>query len=412
MITLPANAQLYTPELINKGAFFASGALLQDYDSDGDLDIVVIRKRDLPALGGIEWLENDETGRFPRHELVDDLLEPAHFAAGDLDADGDQDYVVADKGTDGTNGELVVYERLDDGTYSRQALFESEPFDQVALADFNGDDNLDIVAVAFGLDSLYAWFNQGDLNFTQTPINLNVNQLRVVEAADVDSDGDVDILVNDMLLKNNGSGDFSETQELFTDTGFPSAGRDFAVVDLDNNGSLDIVTFRTSGLGGLYVLDGSNGFTHSFIERDGIDLGGSIIVSDLDGNGLNDIIRQNFGDEYVAVLYQDAAMSFRREVIEANWDSEVRGSQMVLGDLDADGDDDLIFAEDGNVDGDISWFENIDGTLHRHYLYAEIKAARRSLLGDMDNDGDLDIVIAAGNSQGSIGIQRTRDCLV
>ena len=397
----PGYAQTYEATLVNKGALFASGALLQDYDNDGDLDIVIIRKRDSGFPGGIEWLENDEEGGFPRHELVNDLLEPGHIESGDMDEDGDIDYVVADKGTDGTNGELALYEMLDDGTLAKMTLLANEPFDELDLADFDDDGDLDIVAVAFGLDVLYVWFNDGGLSFNQTPINESVNQLRVVETVDIDSDGDIDILVNDLLLRNNGSGVFDDVQELFTDTGFPSAGRDFAVEDLDNNGSLDIITFRTSGLGGLYFLDGSNNFAYSQIERDGIDLGGSIIVADLDGNGLKDIIRQNFGDEYVAVLYQESQMSFRKEFIEQNWDSEVRGSQMALGDLDNDGDEDLIFAEDGNVDGDISWFENIDGTLHRHYLYNEIKAPRRTRLGDLDGDGDLDIVVAAGNSQGS-----------
>ena len=402
-VNAPALAQSYDASLINKGHLFASGALLQDYDEDGDLDIVIIRKRDNELTGGIEWLENEASGQFPRHELTADLHEPGHIEAGDMDADGDIDYIVADAGSGTQPGELVLFERQDDGTYIKWTLMATEQFDQLDLADFDADGDLDVVAVGFDLDVLFVWFNEGGLNFTQTPINESVNQLRVVEAEDVDDDGDIDILTNDLLLRNNGSGEFGDVTELFTSTGIASAGRDFVVEDLNGDGTKDIITFRTVGSGGLFFLDGSNNFSYSQIDRDGIDLGGSIIVADLDDNGRMDIIRQNFGDEYVAVLYQDSEMTFRREIIEQEWDSEGQNAQFVLGDLDDDGDPDLIFPEDGNVDGDISWFENIDGSLYRHYIYSEVQAAHRTRLGDMDGDGDLDVVLAAGNDQGSAG---------
>ena len=68
---------------------------------------------------------------------------------------------------------------------------------------------------------------------------------------------------------------------------------------------------------------------------------------------------------------------------------------MSVGDLDGDNDPDLVFPENGNVDGDISWFENMDGKLYRHYLYHEISGISLTKAADIDRDGDLDILATA-----------------
>ena len=73
---------------------------------------------------------------------------------------------------------------------------------------------IDVAGVGFWQDSLRIWINEGDLNFSEEIVDPAVNQLEALEAADVDGDGDIDILVDDVLYKNNGSGVFDETQDL------------------------------------------------------------------------------------------------------------------------------------------------------------------------------------------------------
>ena len=92
-------------------------------------------------------------------------------------------------------------------------------------------------------------------------------------------------------------------------------------------------------------------------------------------------------------MYQTSNLTFEREYIELNWDnSGYSTAKMSFGDLDSDGDSDLVFPENGNVDDDISWFENINGKLYRHYIYSQLDGVRTPIFVDIEGDGDLDII--------------------
>jgi len=403
LLTSPLAAQTYEMTLVNRGPMYATASILLDFDNDQDLDILITRRSATtePAPASVEWLENDGTSQFPRRELFQDLVVPVDIDAGDLDNDGDIDFVISDKGTGTEAGQLVWFQRQSDGSYIKWTIEAGVSFDQADLADFDADGNLDVVAVGFSFSTVSVYMNDGLLNFTKVVVADSVSQVDLIEADDIDEDGDADLVLGAsvtgfQLLFNNSEGVFDSSQTLYTLDDFNSSSNSgLEVADLNNDGRKDILTFSLSGSGGLYFLDGAQNFDQTLIERDGIDLGGDIVVADMNGDGLKDIIRQNFGDNYLSILYQDSPMEFRRVFIERNWNSQ-GPAQMSVGDLDGDGDFDLVFPENGNVDGDISWFEQIDGNLYRHYLYHEIKAVHKPRFGDIDDDGDLDIVVGAG----------------
>lgn len=65
------NAQSFTPAELNQGTITSTAALVEDYDGDGDQDVVITR-RTISFTDGLEWLENLGNGQFIRRPLYDD----------------------------------------------------------------------------------------------------------------------------------------------------------------------------------------------------------------------------------------------------------------------------------------------------------------------------------------------------
>ncbi len=310
--------------------------------------------------------------------------------------------MISDRGTNSPAGQLVWFQRQPDGTYIKWTVEAGIGFHQAAVGDYNKDGTLDIAAVGFDLETVNLYLNDGSFNFTKTTLADSARQRTLIEANDMDGDGDLDLVVGGefRLLYNDGAAVFDSSKTLYTWSDLhASSARGIAISDLNNDGKKDILTFSGVGMGGLYFLNGADNFDQTLLDREGIDLGGDILVADLDSNGFLDIVRQQYYTGTLSILYQDSTLSFRKEFIEINWDNRISavGSQMSIGDLDGDGDTDLVVPEHGSIDGDLAWFENIDGRLYRHYLYSEIQAARIPKIADMDADGDLDIVFSAGD---------------
>lgn len=389
---------------LNKQAILSNTAIVQDYDGDGDLDIIAT-ERDPDRL---IWLENEPTQQFPLHVIVDvDIRRPADVDVADLDDDGDMDYVVCSQsGVGGTDpGELIWFQRQEDDTYIKWSIEVGKDFVRADLADFNGDGLMDIVAVARDQKEINVYINDGSLNFSSKTVTMDLGSPGVVDTDDIDGDGDIDIAFEGSVYLNDGNGDFIFGYGLFgwTDSISSGDGR-LLIVDLNNDGIKDILMFDITGLGGLYFLDGSMSFDQTLIDRVGIDTGGSFVVADFDGNGLLDIVRQHSGVNSLTILYQTSSLEFSRQTLDLGWSGTFLGSQMIAADLDGDGDQDLVVPNNSTIltDKDIAWYENINGQLFHHYLHADFLQSRVPKMGDFDKDGDLDIFLTvSGHSSSS-----------
>lgn len=419
VLSMLANGQSFSTQVLNKGGIYSNTAKLQDYDNDGDLDIVITStggSNGIPV--GLYWLENEPTKQFPRHTIVtQNIFRIADVDLADFDGDGDIDYLVSSMASVGsdTDGELVWFQRQPDGTYIKWTVETDADFVMADVADFNADGLPDITAVGLiaSNDDARVYINQGNLFFDKiTPATDGI--YGSVDAEDIDNDGDIDIAVggsglyqNDdgaRLLINHGNAVFTVGAELhcWGDSYNDCGHKTIEINDINGDGVKDILGFSLTGLGGLYWLDGADNYNQHLIDDDDvIDLGGDFVIFDIDGNGRKDIVRQGHGQDRVSVLYQVGNMVFQREYIEVNWNNGGNPSaKMAVGDLDGDGDLDLVFPEQGNTDGDISWYENINGKLYRHQLYAELKGARIPRFADVDNDGDKDIFLTVSSELG------------
>ena len=226
--------------------FNASGVNSADLDDDGDLDLVL----GVTNSSGLYWVENlDGQGDFgPLISITPSLSQARRQRLGDMDGDGDIDIV-----SNGSNPQISWFENADgQGDFSIQHTIETQGLYENAfdLDDIDGDGDLDIIS---GKNDELSWRENLDGlgNFgPSTIINSNIEMVSDIHIADLDNDGFLDVLtstLNDNIIawyKNiDGLGIFETQQIIETELVFP---RSVYAADLDNDGDLDVLTSTVS----------------------------------------------------------------------------------------------------------------------------------------------------------------------
>jgi hypothetical protein len=213
----------WTEHAITTTAPFKRGLATADLDEDGDIDVMSA----LPSSGLIAWYENpggDPTSVWATHNMDPaGVSTPNRVAAGDIDGDGDID--VAATAYAGVP-EIVWFENTPALTFPRHSI----PVGQtgnfgISIVDLDGDGDNDLVSTSVAqIDTISWWENDGAQppGWTQHAIYYdpnNANAPQVAEAADLDRDGDLDLvagmglgtLFRKISLYENRGGQFSLT---------------------------------------------------------------------------------------------------------------------------------------------------------------------------------------------------------
>jgi hypothetical protein len=216
--------------------------------------------------------------------------------------------------------------------------------------------------------------------------------------ADIDADGDLDIVVANefrpnILLLNDGEGRFSDGSAQLPRTEHDS--EDVGIADFDGDGDLDIVIVSEDDqTNELYLNDGAGSFTDASERIPVAGTTNGLAVTDLNGDGAPDLLLANNGQD--AAVVNDGAGHFRDET-EARLPVSPDVTQDVeLGDVDGDGDLDLAVGNEGPNGLYIN-----DGSGHftdesrsRIPLRDTPEETREVDFGDVDGDGDLDLLFA------------------
>ncbi len=324
------------------------------------------------AAGLWAYTYNPSTGNWDKNSTG--LPTSGYFAGldlGDVDDDGDIDIVVGGEGWAGSTIKgCRIY--VNNGTSGGKIDWDEETgpdtsmyYDQVVLADINGDGDMDIVAGTKG-SGIRCW--TGDSAFSWTAANTNLpttGEYTGVVVVDMNKDNDLDIVVTDYasaspairLYTGNGAGTWtSRASSMPSDT---SASFGVAVGDVDKDGHLDVVYARN---GGLRCYLGNSGGT-----------GGT---------------------------------SFTWTAASTNLATSGRHGQLALADLDKDGDLDIVtavvdggvvaYAGNGGAGSGQSWTKLSKGlpTSGRYY---------GADIGDFNKDGIKDIAGCMWEDGGSAG---------
>ena len=224
------------------------------------------------------------------------------------------------------------------------------------------------------------------------------------QLAHVDGDARVDILValpgriNAYL--NDGSGVFSESVEVLSlDGGFELDGLDF-----DQDGDTDLWISYSDGRVLLFENEGD----HGFVPREAAAIrSGPIAIGDVDADGDVDVVVAinnpvslpvNVPGAGYQLWINDGDGSFEQGPFLSTGPGQVRAAQ--LGDLDGDLDLDLLSIYEG--EGALVWSNDGEGNFEAlgEWLPEPDGGDFSSvLLGDFDNDTDLDLMASHSGGQ-------------
>ncbi len=366
-----------------------------DLDSDGDKDAIMGFRN-----GRLGYWENKGTNKVPNFELITDSFKGYFFERGKdskqrrikkiiqlplnavpafMDIDGDQDLDLLVGNHDGTiwlfenrgNNLIPLYYLVTKKLMDIDVKQNSAPI----VRDMDIDGKADLI-IGDAKGEIWFYKNQGTVVFPRfdqktrklvgvVPLNTNA----VPQALDWNKDGFVDLIVG--------------TQ-------------DGTLVYYENKANIDELDWKTPKVNFNFL-----------------DVGGNAgpVFSDLDASKTPDLIvtstqpivqyyqmRQDENDTMFWSI-SDNFFSYYKLILRGN------KAMPAFGDVDGDGDTDAIIGEeDGNLNyyinkaktkGELNWHLETENLLNIKHSYNSAPA-----LGDLDGDGDLDLLI--GQADGSI----------
>lgn len=368
--------------------------------------------------GQIQYVEIPQTDLIPTH--ANDL------AFSDVDGDGDLDMVIAGFETAGSY-RSQLYLNNGTGQFTRVLNTDFPPVFEpsIVFVDIDGDNDEDLfVSGTDSGDVGYLQFstNDGTGQFTTLPSNISLDvpdNGYDAAFADIDNDGDQDLCLiggrfisvdHAQIYLNNGAGVFS-ADAMGNLQAVANGTVDFS--DIDNDGDPDLLItgftdnftantqlYENNGAGQFAPLNSSNlaqlGMTAvAFSDIDG-DLDQDLIISGRPGNFPS--------STPTTMIYQNNGAGVFTEMAN-NTLAAFHFSALTLGDVEGDGDEDLLIA------GGPAWTTTEQTTLllndgmgaFTEWLDTDLAKIRqgRIALEDVSGDGELDIIFSGLSSAAS-----------
>lgn len=225
-----------------------------DLDGDGDMDVAVntnTNKR-------LEWYENDGTpkeGNWPYYLIYSNCDECKTVRAVDINLDNRIDILItADDNNLQDNDTLYFLTHNADGTWTRHLLEESWNIWEADAGDIDGDGDMD-VAAALQNGAIHWWENNGGAATTwphHRVVPSPFNYPGALQLVDLDQDGDLDILGTSAdadefaWFENDGTPVDGDWIWHTIENGYESPGYARAA-DVDGDGDRDILGEASDG---------------------------------------------------------------------------------------------------------------------------------------------------------------------
>lgn len=282
----------------------------------------------------------------------------------DLDQDGLVDVLVADA----QRNRIGWIRQTTRGVFEEQMIGGGVAAPaQVAVVDMNDDGHLDVLVASMGLipptneriGAVVIMVNDGEQRFANRVVLQDVARVSSVEAADLNRDGRLDLVV----------GQFGYLQG--------------EIRWLENLGAWQFKSHALSDLPGAIHTP----------------------IADLDGDGNLDIVALISQDtEEVQAFMGDGRGGFRNRVLHGSTNKDFGSSGLCVADLNQDGRPDIVYTNGDGFDyatpgsrpwHGVQWLENSGNGQFAYHRIAEFAGCYSPAVVDIDGDGDRDVVVSS-----------------
>ncbi|WP_318309953.1 FG-GAP repeat domain-containing protein [Flagellimonas crocea] len=306
----------------------------------------------------------------------------------DIDQDGDLDALVAN-GRHWAEQNYIFY---NDGNGFFKVAQPIGRFMDASYAikagDLNGDGFMDI-AVANDNVPNTIYFGTADQSFINGTTFGSIAPSRNLEIVDMDNDGDLDLVLSNRKARNeiclnDGRGNFSQTVPFGDKLDQTIQTR---TMDINKDGFVDLVTAERQSYNKIYLNDGKLNFS-KFREFGGDEEETrSIDIADIDQDGFLDIVTGNLGSKN-SIYFGDKNMSFSKTI---DLSTNHMTASIRIADLDQDGHLDII--EGNSEERNYVYLGQSNGTYLEIGLREDLLEDTYNIeIGDLNQDGLPDIV--------------------
>jgi hypothetical protein len=319
-------------QLFNDGQLITDGRVwdlaFEDLNGDGSTDLVIANWLKPPTI-----FYNDGNGGFKNSKALlcsaveDDSYLGHSVGIGNLNRDENFDifYVF--------NGRNNLLYLGDEGEYTKVDTINTKHSYglYISLGDIDNDNDIDAFITNYKQANIL-WINDGNGNFTNSYIDFGSNGYNA-ELGDINNDGHLDVACsiggNVVVWFNKGNNNYEQGAQFI---GYPNAFGRIKLADIDNDKDMDIILANRSAGGSVWSNDGSGKFTET---TNALTKSSTMCMGDIDLDGQNDII---FGE----TIWLNKGNNKFTPQGSLEFEGIILG--LWLNDIDNDGDFDLFYS--------------------------------------------------------------------